>query len=252
MKAVILCAGSATRLRPLTTVTPKPLLPVAGRPLLRRAIENLLAAGLEELVLVTGYLEDQIHAAVRAWFPGLRVACITNAVYETTNNAYSLRLARPFVDGRPFMLLDGDIVFDVGVLHLLRRHAATSSLALRPDPDIAAEEVKVRIDARGRVAAIGKEVPVHLAAGESVGIELFTAAASARLFEALEERVGRRGLINEYYEASFQDIVDTGTEICAIDIGDLHAMEIDSYDDLVRAEAISARLAARARVITQA
>ena len=55
MKAVILAAGIASRLRPLTDTTPKCLLKVGERCLLQRAFDALLQNGFREFVIVTGY-----------------------------------------------------------------------------------------------------------------------------------------------------------------------------------------------------
>ncbi|HYO98498.1 MAG TPA: sugar phosphate nucleotidyltransferase, partial [Polyangiaceae bacterium] len=58
--AVILVAGVGTRLRPLTADRPKALVQVGERTILLRAIELLIARGIREIVLATGYREDQI------------------------------------------------------------------------------------------------------------------------------------------------------------------------------------------------
>ena len=100
----------------------------------------------------------------------------------------------------------------------------------------------VTADVEDRVLAIGKHVPVRSAMGESVGIELFSAASSRRLFAALHHRVSDLGLVNEYYEAAFQQIIDEGTTLYGVDIGSMYATEIDTIDDLLAA---NARLAAR-------
>src|SRR5689334_19086830 len=112
LRAVVLAAGCATRLRPYSEDTPKTLLPVGGVPILRRTLTNLLRAGVTQFVIGTGYLEHMVRDAVAAWFPGLDVTFVTNPDFRTTNNAYSLLLARPHVAGAPFLLLDGDVVFD--------------------------------------------------------------------------------------------------------------------------------------------
>jgi choline kinase len=108
--------------------------------------------------------------------------------------------------------------------------------------EIGLEEVKVTADNEDRVLAIGKHVPVRSAMGESVGIELFSAASSKRLFAALHERVAEQGLVNEYYEAAFQQIIDDGSTLYGIDIGSMYAAEIDTVEDWVAA---NARLAQR-------
>ncbi|MFM2294495.1 MAG: hypothetical protein RLZZ350_908 [Verrucomicrobiota bacterium] len=54
MKVIILAAGYATRLYPLTLTQPKPLLPVAGKPMIDHVIDNLAPiAGIDRIIIVT-------------------------------------------------------------------------------------------------------------------------------------------------------------------------------------------------------
>lgn len=234
MKAVILAAGCATRLRPYSDDTPKTLLPVGGVPILRRTLTSLLRVGIDQFVIGTGYLEHMVREAVEGWFPGLDVTYVTNPDFRTTNNGYSLSLLRDHVENDSFILLDGDVVFDLGVIEELIARGP-DCLAVRSVGEIGLEEVKVTADNEDRVLAIGKHVPVRTAMGESVGIELFSAASSKRLFAALHQRVHEQGLVNEYYEAAFQQIVDEGVTLYGVDIGSMYASEIDTIDDLMAA-----------------
>jgi choline kinase len=240
--AVILAAGAATRLRPLTNETPKCLLDVAGVPILRRAIDNLLAAGVRELVMVTGFHAEKLQAAVQRWFPALPVTWLHNEVWATTNNSASLLLARRAVEDRDFVLLDSDIVFERGVLDALLASPHGDALALR-EGAVGAEEIKVELDAAGRVRVIGKTMPPELAAGESIGIERFSPAGAREMFAHLAQRVEAKGLVNEWYEASWQQWFDAGGAMYAVGVGDAYCAEIDTVEDL---EAVGRALAARA------
>jgi choline kinase len=234
VKAVILAAGCATRLRPHSDDTPKTLLPVGGVPILRRTITSLLRVGIDQFVIGTGYLEHMVREAVASWFPNLDVTFVTNPVFRETNNAYSLLLMREHVERDSFIMLDGDVVFDLGVIEELISRGP-DSLAVRSVGEIGLEEVKVTADNEDRVLAIGKHVPVRTAMGESVGIELFSATSSQKLFAALHDRVIGQNLVNEYYEAAFQQIVDEGITLYGVDIGSMYASEIDTIDDLMAA-----------------
>jgi len=192
-------------------------------------------------VIGTGYLEDMVREAVGTWFPGLDVTYVTNRDFRTTNNAYSLLLMRQHVENDAFILLDGDVVFDLDVVDELVNRGP-DCLAVRSVGEIGLEEVKVTADNEDRVLAIGKHVPVRSAMGESVGIELFSAASSKRLFAALHRRVIDQGLVNEYYEAAFQQIIDEGSTLYGVDIGSMYATEIDTIEDLMAA---NSRLAQR-------
>jgi choline kinase len=231
VKAVILAAGCATRLRPYSDDTPKTLLQVGGVPILRRTITSLLRAGFDQFVIGTGYLEHMVRDAVASWFPKLDVTFVSNPDFRTTNNAFSLLLTREHVENDAFILLDGDVVFEMGVIEELVERGP-DCLAVRSVGEIGLEEVKVTADIEDRVLAIGKHVPVRSAMGESVGIELFSASSSKKLFAALHARVREQGLVNEYYEASFQQILDEGTTLYGVDIGSMYAAEIDTIDDL--------------------
>jgi choline kinase len=217
------------------------LLPVGGVPILRRTITSLLRVGFDQFVIGTGYLEHMVRDAVASWFPGLDVTLVSNPDFRITNNAYSLLLTRPHVETDGFMLLDGDVVFDVEVIEELVERGP-DCLAVRSVGGLGLEEVKVTADDQDRVLAIGKHVPVRSAMGESVGIEWFSGPSSRRLFDLLDKRVRRQGLVNEYYEAAFQQLIDEGAELYGVDIGSMYATEIDTIEDLMAA---NARLAAR-------
>jgi len=240
VKAVILAAGCAARLRPHSEDLPKTLLPVGGVPILRRSMTDLMRAGFDQFVIATGYLEHMIRDAVASWFPGLDVVFVTNPDYRTTNNAVSLLLAREHVESDGFILLDGDVVFELGVVEELIERGP-DCVAVRSVGELGLEEVKVTADIHDRVLAIGKHVPVRSAMGESVGIELFSAATARKLFAALHQRVRERGLVGEYYEAAFQQLLDEGTTLYGVDVGSMYACEIDTVEDLREADAHLAR-----------
>ena len=178
MKAVILAAGCATRLRPYSDDTPKTLLPVGGVPILRRTITSLLRGRLRSVR--DRHRLPRAHGARRGrqLVPGPR-----------RHLRHQPRLTRPrttrtrccscatHVEHDGFILLDGDVVFDLGVVEELIERGP-DCLAVRSVGEIGLEEVKVTADNEDRVLAIGKHVPVRSAMGESVGIELFSAASS--------------------------------------------------------------------------
>lgn len=242
MKAVILAAGAATRLRPLTDDLPKCLLEVGGVPILRRTLEHLAALRLRDVAIVTGYRAPQIDDALAAWRLPLAVTTVRNDAFDRTNNGYSTLLARPHVDAHAFVLLDADIVCDREVIAAVLASARADCLALRPSRALGAEEMKVELDRRGRVARCAKDVDPRRAAGESIGINRFSPAASARFFAALDERVRARGLVDEYNDAAVQQMIDDdGYELWPVDIGAHYATEIDTPEDLRTTERELAR-----------
>jgi choline kinase len=236
----------ATRMASRTGGNPKCLLTVGGVPILRRIIDNVTAAGVEEIVLVLGYRADVVRRFVKQTFPFHRIRFAMNPKFDSTNNAFSLLMARNhIVEGtkvppvsHAFLLLDADIVFSSLLLPALLKHASPDKIAVRVRGGHDEEEVRVRIDAEGAVRQIGKTIPLSESYGESVGIEVFSSDTARRLFEVLEQRVRNGEGRGEFYEATFQSLVDEGIRLHAVDVSDFPSIEIDTPEDLDIAERV--------------
>jgi choline kinase len=230
---VLLAAGQATRLRPLTDDRPKCLLDVGGEAVLLRAIRILRSRGLTRFTVVDGYRGDMIRAALAPMGAEVEFRFVRNDDFATTNNAWSLMLAAAGDDDdEPLMLLDADIVFAPEVIDRLLAHPAPNRLGLRTTGLVGEEDMKVRLGADGLVADLGKGLPVREAAGESVGIEVFAAGFVAAMFPVLRRRQRREGRTNEFYEATFVELIAAGHAVAAVDLAGLACREIDTPEDL--------------------
>jgi len=237
MIGVILAAGISSRLRPLTDTTPKSLLSVGGRPLLQRALEAFCDSDIRRCVIVTGYRREMIERFVAKLRPPLDISFVYNERYLTTNNNYSLWLAGKAVK-EAMVMMDADILFDRRILTGLLASDHTDALIIRMTDHIGNEEIKVQLDNERRVVRIGKDIPPRAASGESLGIEKFSATGAQRLFSILEKRKDR----DEFYEASFQEMIETGAKLFAVDTAGYPCMEIDTPEDLVAAAQLSLSL----------
>lgn len=235
MKTIILAAGVSARLRPLTDNTPKCLLEIGGKTILGRTLDNLLTYNLDDIIIVTGYLEEQIKSFVKRYYPKLNVTYIFNEQYDTTNNIYSLWMTKDLVMNKEMLLMDSDILFDKKILELLIKSKYQNCLALRSDHKLSDEEIKVRLNTDKSIAEISKTVNLKHAAGESIGIEKFSSEFTSKLFEILDKKILTENKVHIFYEAAFQDAIDAGEKIYAIDIGDLKCIELDFADDIERA-----------------
>ena len=236
MKTVILAAGAGSRLKPLTDHMPKCLLKVGVKSILEMTIENLLATNNSEIIIVTGYLENKIREFIRERFPYLQITYIYNKLYASTNNIYSLWLAKDEVLGNDMMMLDSDIVFDERIISKLQNSGYKNCLALKRH-EVHDEEIKVKTDAHGCVIEIGKEVNVSLAEGESIGIEIFGIEALTELYFILDRKVVTEKEVNQFYEAAFQELSDN--KLFIVDTTEYFCMEIDTEEDLKIAEGLS-------------
>lgn len=237
MKAVILAAGIASRLRPLTDTKPKCLLQVGERCLLQRTFDALIQNGIHDFVVVTGYRHTQIEDFLNAHYAEQNIVFIYNEVFEKTNNIYSLWLARPEVDGKDFLLLDSDILFDPKIITRLLNADDENVLALNNHP-LGEEEIKVIVDEQGKVKEISKVCSIPDAIGESVGIERMGADYSKALFMELQQMIENEGLNNVFYELAFERLISQGQTFGVMDVTDLFSVELDTVEDFQQAKAL--------------
>ena len=240
MKGVILAAGVASRLRPLTDLVPKCLLEVGGGTILGLTLENLIANGIADIVIVTGYREAQIWEYVRDSFPALDVEFVTNDRFATTNNITSLFLTEKSAGDGGMLLLDSDIVFDRRIIGLLAGSGHENCLAMKSGSALGSEEIKVETGPGNTVRRIGKDVPPGIAAGESIGIEKLSGAFLGELYPILRRMIQKEEGGNLFYEAAFQRAITGGSVMGAVDVGELKCIEIDTPQDLKAAMAVSA------------
>ena len=233
--AVVLAAGIGSRLRPITLRVPKGCVPVAGRPILAHQLHAYADAGVENVTVVAGYLADRTRACCRAVADerdALSVTVVENELYANTNNLYSLNLVREQLAGEPFLLSNGDVVFDPEVVERLL--AADGETAIACDyATYSGEAMKVTVDEEDRVNHIAKDVDRADAHATSIDLYRFSGAFSARLFDRAE-----RVLTDEcdaWTEVAIDDLLDESPVVPA-SIGGADWVEIDDHDDLRAAD----------------
>ena len=234
MIGVILAAGMAKRLRPLTDERPKCLLTVGQRTLLQRTVDGIIAAGISELVVVTGYRAQMIRDFLTSHYPDLTIHFIDNPDYAHNNNIFSLWLTRPYTEGRDFLLLDSDILFDPQIIPAVLS-AEGSALALNRH-ELGEEEIKVIVDDQNRVVEISKVCSIEQAIGESVGIEKMEADYSAALFRELQQMIEGEGLIDIFYERAFERLIPQGHTFTVVDTTRYFSIELDTAEDFENAK----------------
>jgi choline kinase len=235
MQAIILAAGIAKRLRPLTDNTPKCLLKAGGKTILEMTLNNVLKNGINDFVMVTGYRENMIRDFISSNFPNMNITYLTNSDYENNNNSYSLWMTKNYIKGNS-ILLDSDILFDYRIISKLLTYSHANCLAVKTGLDLGDEEIKVIIDSSNKILHIGKLLHPAESFGESIGIERFSYGFFSKLGEVLERKIMHENNVNEFYEASFQELYDNGNAMYAVDVSEYKCMEIDFPEDLEKAE----------------
>ena len=234
MIGVILAAGMAKRLRPLTDTKPKCLLKVGDRTLLERTVNAMCMAGIQEFLVVTGYRGEMIRDFLTSHFSLLTFHFLDNTDYEHNNNIYSLWMACQKVRGSEFLLMDSDILCDpTAVVRIAQEQ--TSALAVNRH-ELGEEEMKVVVDADSRITEISKTCRPGDAMGESVGIEKITADYSEALARELDQMILQEGLIDIFYERAFERLIPQGHTFKVVDTTHYFSYELDTPEDFQRAQ----------------
>ena len=132
MKAIIPVAGVGSRLRPHTFSQPKVLLNVAGKPIIGHIMDKLIESGIDEAIIIVGYLGDMIEAYLKENY-SIRLTFVTQS--EQLGLAHAIHMCRPHVtDGEPLFIILGDTIFDVDLLPVLGGDISTLGVKEVADP----------------------------------------------------------------------------------------------------------------------
>ncbi len=116
MQAIILAAGMGRRLKKLTENQPKCMITVNGIPMIERMMKQLDHCHLNRIIIVTGHKGEELQSFVSSLPLSTPVTYIDNPVYKTTNNIYSLYLAKDQLLMDDTILLESDLIFEQEVL----------------------------------------------------------------------------------------------------------------------------------------
>jgi choline kinase len=254
VKAIIIAAGRGRRLMPYTDQMPKCLVPVDHRTILDIQLEAFRAHGVDEVVIIRGYLGDVLGE--RDLGPGVRF--VENRDWEHNNILESLFCAEQEIDG-PVLLTYSDIIFTPEVVG--RLVAASGDICLiidrafrdiyegRSDHPLPEAEVS-DLDDRGKVRRVGKRaLPPDEAYGEFIGLARLSAEGARWMRDAWQglqaEYRGRESAPFQrapsfraaYLTDMIQHLIEAGRPVEPVAI-DGEWREIDTVQDLERARAM--------------
>ncbi len=132
MKAIIPVAGVGTRLRPHTFSNPKVLINVAGKPIIGHIMDKLIAAGIDEAIVIVGYLGDMVENWLTSHY-NIKFTFVTQS--ELLGLAHAIWMCKPFVfDNEPLLIILGDTIFDVDLEPVLKSPSSTLGVKQVEDP----------------------------------------------------------------------------------------------------------------------
>jgi histidinol-phosphate aminotransferase len=232
-RAIVLAAGTGSRLGEGGDATPKPLRPVSGLALIVRVLRTLQSVGIREAVIVTGHQGEMLRRALVAEPSlGLELRFVTNERY-TAKNGVSLLAAAEYIDRECLLTMSDHLYSPELVRRLVAADIGAGNCALAVDADIERcfdidDATKVRLR-EGRITDIGKELEGYDAIDTGVfriGPELVAELA------VLEARHGDCSLSDGVRALSSRG------RFLAVDVGDVRWIDVDTPAALERAEAM--------------
>ncbi len=231
--ALLLAAGMGSRLYPLTQNEPKCLTLVNGMSILERLISCLNQQGFKRLVVVTGHLENQIRDFLGDQAGNIKIDYVFSPSYKTTNNIYSLWMARKIIK-ESFLLLESDLVFDESLLD-----------AMLFSDRIAVAKMQTWMNGTCVTINQSQYVKAFLAGdadsfGEikykTVNIYSISLDSWRKIVKRLDQRIAD-GRVNDYYETIFAEMIADGSlSFENVSFDGKPWYEIDTIEDLAEAE----------------
>ena len=231
--ALLLAAGKGSRLYPLTRDTPKCLTMVHEASILERLIINLKKQGFKRLVVVTGYHEECIRDFLETRSCGMTIEYIFSPLYASTNNIYSLWMARDIIN-EPFLLIESDLIFDESLLDDMCFPDRIAVGCMQPWMNGAT--VTANISHHVKKFQSGIAGPFDEIRYKTVNIYSFSTSS----WNSIKKRLGQyisAGKVNDYYETVFAEMVADGSlSLKTVSFDSKRWYEIDTIADLAKAE----------------
>ncbi len=230
--ALLLAAGTGSRLLPLTHNSPKCLTLVNEISILGRLVENLRLQSFKRLVVVTGYLNAAIEDFLGTTYHDMIIEYVHSPFYKTTNNIYSLWIARNIIK-EPFLLLESDLVFDHSLLSEMIYPDRLAVAGIRDWMN----GTTVTIDVDQKVMEFKNDTTVfqNETKYKTVNIYSFSLDSWKTISKRLDLHIND-GKVNGYYETVFSELVNEGIlSFQAVSFDKKAWYEIDTVGDLTEA-----------------
>jgi choline kinase len=238
MKAIILSAGQGSRLGHMVDDKPKCLIDFNGRTLLDRQLDTLEANGVHEAVVVTGFHDDLVDAAIARRSGGPTVRAIFNPFYKVADNTGSLFMAREELSG-DCLVWNGDTLVS---RELMRRVVANEragiSVTIDRKDSYDEDDMKV-VEEGGRLKAIGKRIAQGVNA-ESSGLLAFRSGGAEQFREAIDRAMRTPEGTTIWYLRVIHQLAQSA-EVWTLDIKGEEWGEVDFPADVENAQELTAR-----------
>ena len=230
MKAIILAAGSGTRIKEITSSQPKTLLKIGNQSIIERLINQFKENGIEEVVVVTGYESDFLQNYL---YKFKNVRCIKYDNFQNTNNLYTLWSVSNEIKNN-IIISFADLILENKIISSLIRSdgdivMATDNSSILPDT------MKVRCEGTNLKSIT--LTSADEATGNFIGIGKFNNNGCEILREYLDKMVKKQHT-KDYYTIAVNAYLNDGGNVTALNVDGLKWIEIDNKENYLNAKNI--------------
>ena len=236
MQALMLAAGMGKRLGAYTNNQTKCMVKVGGKTLLEHAADALREAGIRKFILVVGYEGEKLMAFAREKLSDFELEFIVNRDYGTTNNIYSLYLAREKLVEDDTILLESDLIYEPRLIRMMVESDEPNLVAVAKYRQWMDGTVTL-VDDNGLIREFVEKKEFRFERADkyfkTVNVYKFSRSFSRDQYEPFLSAYIRAYGKNQYYEMVLKALAHLQfAGLRAFEMGDLKWYEIDDVQDL--------------------
>ena len=244
MQAIILAAGMGKRLGDLTKDNTKCMVKVNGVPLIDRLLTQLSRFSLVKVIIVIGYEGKKLRDYIGQEYKGLAIEYIENSIYNTTNNIYSLSLAKQQLQEDDTLLIESDLIFEDSLFDMIL-NSLDPNVALVDKYETWMDGTMVHLDEENNIVNFVPKKTFKYSDVSSyyktVNVYKFSKEFSRSKYVPFLEAYSIAWGNNEYYEQVLRVItLLDNTDLKALPLTGEKWYEIDDVQDLDIAETLFA------------
>lgn len=217
--AILMAAGMGTRMRPLTETTPKPLITVHGKPMIETVIDGLKVRGVDNFLVVVGYLGEQFKY-LEEKYRNLRI--VENHEYQTINNISSLKAVADMLVGVSCdcFICEADLyVRDINLFNVELNHSCYFGKMVSGHSD----DWVFDLNELGRITRVGK---VGDDCFNMIGVAWFKKEDASLLGQLIKDAYRKRGYENMFWD----DVVNQNLDKLDLTVHEISGDEITEID----------------------